>query len=279
MSVPIDRIADCIVLHDWEGELDQAKWFSTACQFFFEVDSTPDLGEGEDGTGQVKSLKPKTIEKRLAEGAHFSGISLYATLPPHTDLGSQWKVFAGFNVTGKRKKVLAFIYEAGGTELDVGLFADLVFRVSSFAKLSYGYGYQRSFAKGPAMFAYDLAHGFDKRRPEDRAEYAQMSLWYKERLDLELENKPAGFRHLLGLQRDVFPFNVLSASHLSQPIEGVSLEKWIQANAARGHLHTITPTIWSWTIPVKQVPGIRDHLQMAGLLISRPPHSSGVQQS
>jgi len=226
--------------------LNHGKWFDVARQFFYEMGLEPDVAEAGARPGRSRIIKPKTLEKRLAAGAAFTGISLYATLPPHRDFGTQWTVFAGNNVTGTRKKVLAFIYDSRGTDLEVGLFADLVFRLSSFVTLTYGYGFQRPFAKGPAMYAYDLAYGLDqRRRPEDKAEVERMTLWFRERLDLVVQNKPGAYRHLLGLQRDVFPFNVLTTPHLSQVVGGVPLKQWIETDKARGVLHEVAPGVWS----------------------------------
>jgi len=205
----------------------------------------------------------------MSMGTSFRAISLYSRLPPYNDFG-QWAAFAGNSVTGTRKKVPAFAYDCRGMGLEIGLLADLVYRLSSFVALTYGYGFQRPFSKGPAMYAYDLSYGLDRRRPEDKAELDRMALWYRERLDLIVQNKPAAYRHLMGMQRDVYPFNVLTASHLSRPIEGVSLEQWIRADELRGRLYQIASTVWSWVVPADQLSSVRASLEVAGLLICRP---------
>jgi len=264
-----DRVANCVVLHDWKDQLNQARWLDVALQFFHEIGSEPDVAQASDRPGRSRLLKPKTLEKRLAMGTSFSGISLYSRLPPYNDFG-QWTAIAGNNVTGTRKKVIAFAYDSRGTGLEIGLLADLVYRLSSFVALTYGYGFQRPFSKGPEMYAYDLSYGLDERRPEDKAESDRMALWYQERLDLIVQNKPAAYRHLLGMQRDVYPLNVLTAPHLSRPIEGVSLERWIGADELRGRLHQIAPTVWTWVVPADQLSRVRAALEVAGLLICRP---------
>jgi hypothetical protein len=262
--------ANCLILHDWNDELDQAKWLHIALQFFFEAGAEPNCAHvGKEGGG-FATLKLKTIEKRLAQGTRFKSISLSCTRPPHIDV-ERWTVSANFNLMNGSKRTMAFIHDSRNADIDLGLFTDLVHRLCELVRPAYGYGLQRAFSKGPGWYAFDLSYGLDARLPEDKADEGRIVLWHRERLDMIVQNKPAARRHLQGMQRDVFPFNILSATHLSREIEGVAFEDWVRADPARGRLGAIAEGVWTWTVSEERLLGLCASLQAAGLLITRPP--------
>lgn len=221
------------------------------------------VGKGKERSAK---LKPKTAEKRLTKGERYSRISLSSSTPPHDNV-ERWIADASFAVLSSGKKVLSFMYDSRGIGIEIGLLADLVFRLSSLVQITYGYGFQRQFSKGPGYYIYDFQYGLDRASVEDREEARRINLWRDERVDYL---SPGSFRHLSGLLRDVFPFNILTMPHLSQKVEGVRFDEWIAAREDRGRISPIAKDVWGWVVPDRLLPEIRTSLQAAGLLITRP---------
>jgi hypothetical protein len=119
------------------------------------------------------------------------------------------------------------------------------------------------------MYAYDLIYGLDPSRPEDVEEREQMLLWSRERMDMTAQDKPAPFRHLKGMQRDVYPLNVLTRPHLNRTVGGQPLEKWIAADAQRGRLWQVADGVWVWTVPSVSLHFVQAQLADEGLLVCR----------
>jgi hypothetical protein len=65
--------------------------------------------------------------------------------------------------------------------------------------------------------------------------------------------------------RDICAFNMLSADHLSRPIDGMTLRQWIE----QGERGTLTPfrDFWVWEPPRDQIDMLRDVLEAAGVLL------------
>lgn len=74
----------------------------------------------------------------------------------------------------------------------------------------------------------------------------------------------------MGLRlRDVFPFNFLKASHLTLPVEGISLADWVSISPRRGEIKELADDLWTWEVPDRENRRqIRTFLNSAGLLVA-----------
>ncbi len=261
--------ANSLVLHDWPGELDLLKWFDLAYAFISDVGAVPNVCACGESQNQVRVLQPKNFRKRLQEGKQYQFASVYAATDVR-DPSAHWTAACGFSTGVAPMKTLDFHRDSRGRPLDCLQFISLVRQLTNFVEPPYGYAYQRAYSKGPEYYAYDLAFGLDDRLPEDKDEKNRMLLWHLERLDMVVQKKPAQYRHLRGLFRDVFPLNFISLVHLAQAVEGVPLEAWIRADRSRGTLVSISTNLWSWELPDNSLVRVRDTLQRASLLIERP---------
>ena len=72
-------------------------------------------------------------------------------------------------------------------------------------------------------------------------------------------------QHLSGKLHDVYELNVLSPLHLEQPLQGRSLQAWIETGS-RGSLLRILDQVFVWTVPVGIRASIRSFLFREGLL-------------
>lgn len=119
------------------------------------------------------------------------------------------------------------------------------------------------------LFAYDQSYNADSSTPLDHTELLETNLWRLERLDMIAQNKPAPFRHLEGLLRDIYPINILTTPHLQREISGQKLRDWIENGAGRGYLQKIADHVSVWVLPPRNLPTVRNALARAGLLIAK----------
>jgi hypothetical protein len=124
---------------------------------------------------------------------------------------------------------------------------------------------------GPTLFAYDISYNAGTETEDYLREQKEMELWRDERTDLIVQKKLAPFRHLTGMLRDIYPMNVLTRPHHQRDMLGQPLADWIAGDAHRGSLREVADQVWTWVVPEDDIPNVRDALQAAGLLISRPP--------
>jgi hypothetical protein len=79
----------------------------------------------------------------------------------------------------------------------------------------------------------------------------------------------SGYKDLIpppGMLRNVYPVNFLSCQLLDLPVHGTTLEQWIRKNTSRGTLERLTDNVMTWTVPVENIPAIREQLFVAGVL-------------
>jgi len=259
--------ANCLVLHEWTGELDAAKWFDLAAEFFAEIGEKPVASQVMQANGLARSPRPKALEQRIRSGEDFRSASFRGRPVDPTYPHLEALVSAGYYSHG-RKRTLHFIYPAHNLPLERGLFGDLVFRLSAFCRPSYGYAFRRPYSAGPTFFAHDMGYGEAALYDDD--EHRRVTRWLHERTDGAEHRGSAPFRHLQGMQRDVFPLNILGPLHLQRMVGDLSLRDWIESDISRGRLIEVGADLWSWIVPGRQLATIQRHLQAAGLLVDRP---------
>jgi hypothetical protein len=77
-----------------------------------------------------------------------------------------------------------------------------------------------------------------------------------------------------GTQRDVFPYNLLTAVHLERDIDGQSLRDWIHAEPARGQLTECPGAGYAlWTVAPEHIPDVRRQLAPSGVLFVLRPEN------
>jgi hypothetical protein len=123
----------------------------------------------------------------------------------------------------------------------------------------YGIGYQRPFAKGPALYAYGMSAGLGYSGT-DRIEMNRIGAWMRERM--------AQNRHKNGMLRDIYSLNLLTQTHLDQEVERHSLHEWIEETQERGQLVDLGNKQWIWRLPDALIDNVRSSLRSAGLIIA-----------
>jgi hypothetical protein len=70
----------------------------------------------------------------------------------------------------------------------------------------------------------------------------------------------------VGVIRDVYPWNFLTAPQLDAAVEGSSLQEWISQDPQRGCLTDVSDSVVLWDVPEESIPHIRARLKEAHLL-------------
>jgi hypothetical protein len=123
---------------------------------------------------------------------------------------------------------------------------------------TYGIGYERANLFGPVPYAIGIAEGLGFSG-NDYEEAKHISRWGHTGMP------QAVFR--IGKLRDVYPWNFISNTHLSQYIHGESLQSWIRKNNhERGFLTQLSNALWLWEIQTDNLDKVRRGLQESGLL-------------
>jgi hypothetical protein len=257
--------ASTLVFYDWEGVLDRQAWLRLGQTFFALLNTIPNFAEYSRAPQKFQKVKfaslPRLFEKHAVESATLKHLT---TSIVDVNLAD---VTCGFYEFGVRKRGIVFSHSSNA--IDVDLFVGVIHELSRAVRITYGHAYLRPVRLGPVMYAYDLIYGLDQTRPEDADEMEQMVRWFNERLDMVVQKKPAPFRHLGGMQRDVYPLNVLTQPHLDRSVGGQPLEKWVAADGGRGRLWKVADGVWVWVVPPASLPFVQAKLASEGLLVSR----------
>jgi hypothetical protein len=127
-------------------------------------------------------------------------------------------------------------------------------------KSSYGIVYRRNITKGPGLYAQGVTTGLKNRIPADALEAKQIGEWWR-RYFVNPD------RYIPGQLRDIYPMNLLSEVHLSQPVFDTTLQKWIESSAEHGELKPLTDTFWEWWVPEEKIDDVREALRETGIII------------
>jgi hypothetical protein len=135
----------------------------------------------------------------------------------------------------------------------------MALEIAEILSPSYGFGFTRSCRLGPGLFAVGIMAG-DMVVPKDEAEY-QLRLRDNRWGDMGMESKV----YDRGVMRDVFPINYLNSEHLRKRVNGISLEKWIRQDAARGVLTPITNQLTEWSVNDQELASLNALLATEGV--------------
>ncbi len=131
----------------------------------------------------------------------------------------------------------------------------------------YGIGYIRENRLGPTFYATGLSQGLGLSDRE-----------YLESLNISFWNEAMALRIWeRGMLRDVYPWNFLTKPQLSQSIEGLPLEQWIERMPGRGTLSPIGDGMVLWSVEDADIPSVRRTLWQAGGIYNWSKHVEGAE--
>jgi hypothetical protein len=261
-------MANLLIFYDWKEDLDHAAWAILALKFFETIGEKPNAGDFLGKDDRIHKIKLYDVVETLKKyGPQQAGLS--TLLPPFDNVDNYRNECMYRDVPGERAKVSFFCFESA--KLEVGLLSEITRSLTTVMHPAYGIGLLWPFRLSPAAFVFNgsTGHKIDGQIVRDIGERERILLWRQERWENQYSTIRAPFRHLQGMLRDVFPFNVLRKCHLEQAVNGIELRDWITADSANGSLQKIADEFWIWTISDQHLPRVQSMMKEAGLLITR----------
>jgi len=249
------QICNVIALYDFEEEgRDLRGWFKYMERWFESIGVIPDTM----GLTTSKKLIQYKSGKRKLEKYGFSDIKAISVLGgvSEAETNLNWKIST--EICYRNKGLFYVCFDDAIHSLTKDYILKLVKDLSQFCPFKYGIGYQREFTKGPDWYVSGIIEGI-KRTPENNREREQIGCWFKK---YAVNN-----RYKTGLFRDIYPFNILTSSHLVQKVQNQSLGNWIRQNPGHGNLAQVTNHHWLWSLAPTQIPDAQESLQKSGLLL------------
>ncbi len=252
-------VCNCLALYCAEtSQYDTRRIYEYLLQWFRQIVSFPDTigitGEGFPEEPMALSDAEATLQQQQFHGV--KSIELYTTVPGYKQLVFGWKVSAYISASN-RMMIIAY-----DTDLlahtDVASFTQVVKDVAHWSKILYGIGYQRDKKKGPVFYALGMLAGLGYSR-EEMPERNQITRWMDERIGEK--------RYFKGFLRDIYPLNILSASHLKRIIGNQSLQQWILSSRDHGQLEQILDELWIWRLSDRQIPAVKNQLKEQNILL------------
>lgn len=256
----------CTALYGCEPSLNADVWLDVAHRYFRFLELNPSRCVVDAEGQRSRVLKWKTIRSKFPASDHIQSVSCYVEASRASDL-MQWTAVATWNKPLHSPRPTVFF----GYREDVGAFSPhtceiLTRLISEEHSIGYGIGYERNALKGPEAYALGMAVRLG-HTPSDEMERKHLAMWWREFLSPR-DDEPRRFRHLLGMHRDVYPVSVLQASHLSQQVDSLSFEQWVQSSSRHGDLHPIGDKNWLWVVDHSLLDDVRETLRRNGLLIA-----------
>jgi hypothetical protein len=212
-------------------------------------------------SGKMKTYIREVKKLDIVDNTTVTGITLQATWRgsdnSHGDeiFNASIDIDSNSNVTS-----CVFTLDNALIAFDVAVWNQLIQKLANFFQPSYGYGFQRSFKKGPKWYPFGIIGGNIEYRS---AESELITCW------ANAYCRQKG-KYRTGDLRDIYPLNVLSSAHNQRMVDGMALFDWINADSNRGALTKLSENLWSWWVKDEQIEMVRSALKPTGILLCAP---------
>ncbi len=261
------ELANVLALHDFANSIyDLKSWVDYVVELFRKYGLEPTrMGVCAPS---IKSKKMNTYIREVkkldrVDNATITGISLQATWRgsdnSHGDeiFNASIDIDSNSNVTS-----CVFTLDNALIAFDVAVWNQLTQKLANFFQPSYGYGFQRSFKKGPKWYPFGVIGTSGNVRISDQEEDL-INCWNQA---YHMGND----KYSTGDLRDIYPLNVLSSAHNQRMVDGVVLFDWINADSNRGTLTKLSENLWSWWVKDEQIDLVRSALKPTGIVLCAP---------
>jgi hypothetical protein len=249
-------LCNCIALYDYNPERCNLKeWFEYMDQWVDEIG----VPWESIGSNLGRKLLLYKNGRRKYEKLEYIGIDNMSMFGGVSEPGTylDWKTHTSFFMkdNGLRQTMDLCFPDTQKPFTQENLVSSLK-HLLEFADFQYGICYQRPYNMGPSLYAAGALGGKDLSAEEEN----KIGAW-----SLEYTYKDGAYR--TGLLRDVYPFNILVATHLTESVGDKTLESWIDSDSRHGSLDKITNNHWLWSVEPQHIPLAQEALQKAGLLL------------
>jgi hypothetical protein len=259
-NVKRSPIANSLALYDFaETSYDLKRWAEYVVELFRKYGLEPTrMGISAPS---IKSTQMKTYIREVKkldklDIPTITSITIQATLNG-SDNSHGDQIFTG--TVSAVRKICVLTLDNAFTPLELDIWNNITKDMAVFFKPRYGYVYQRPYKIGPEWYALGISCDLKSGDPETEV----IALWSKAYRSI----KPT---YKTGDMRDVYPINILSASHNERSVEDVPLFDWINADASHGKLTKLSENLWSWFVDEKQIEVVRNILKPTGILLCAP---------
>ena len=252
--------ATCIVFYDFDPKLvDLKHWFYTSIELF-EVMNIPLVYLGataEDIKWQkVKTFKygKKFIEKRGFD--NLRSLTIQSDCPQEIPDSIERDASASIGISNR--SYMTFYVNERTLKLDQ--VEKIVSVLAEIAQPKYGFVHQRDYQKGPVFYTWGIIVGLDSEKPEEKEERQRITKWNH-------QYQLSRGQYRTGLLREIYPLNLLSQTHLIEPVYETTLESWIKSSPDHGDLKPLTQNLWSWWVPEDKIQIVTQSLKNSGIII------------
>jgi hypothetical protein len=248
-------LCNCIALYDYNPEKGDLKgWFEYMEKWAEEIGIPWESASNLKGKLMLFKNAKRKYEKLEYKGIDSTGM-LGGVSEPGTHL--DWKTFTNFSVEDTElRDTMDLCFPDTQVPFTQENLIPILKNLLKFADFKYGICYQRPYNMGPEAYAGGALEGIDLPSNEEK----KIGNWNR-------KYKLSPHHYRTGLLRDVYPFNILVNTHLTEPVGDKTLESWIDSDPRHGILDKITHSHWLWSVEPQHIPLAQEALQKAGLLL------------
>jgi hypothetical protein len=249
-------LCNCIALYDYNPEkCDLKGWFEYMEKW------TDEIGIPWESVGSNLGRKLLLYKngRRKYEKLEYVGIDNMSMFGGVSEPGTylDWKTCTNFSIKDNElRNTMELCFPDINASFHKKILLTFLRNLLSFADFKYGICYQRPYNMGPEAYANGTLAGIDLPREEEK----KVARWMHE-YDFD------DGKYRTGLLRDVYPFNILVNTHLTESVGDKTLESWIDSDSRHGSLDKITNNHWLWSVEPQHIPLAQEALQKAGLLL------------
>lgn len=260
-NVKRSPIANSLAFYDFaESKYDLKGWTDYVVNLFKKYGLEPTRMGISPATQKMRTYTREVKKLDKLDTSTITGISIKATINNSDDCHND-QIFTAIFDIGLKPEITSCVLTLDNAFVQLGIdtWNNIAKNMATFFKPRYGYVYQRSYKTGPEWYALGISCDLKSGDPETEI----IALWSKAYRSMKSTYKT-------GDMRDVYPINILSASHNERSVEDVPLFDWINADASHGKLTKLSENLWSWFVDEKQIEVVRNILKPTGILLCAP---------
>ena len=262
-DVKRSELANVLALHDFDNTTYDLKgWVAYVVDLFRKYGIEP-THMGIYLPSSINSKKMNTYVQEIkkldtVDNATITGITLDATMHGSGD-SCRDNISTSWLSIRDEPSSCVLVLDNAIVPFDFHIWNQITQQMADFFQPSYGYGFQRSFKKGPEWYPFGTIGGsVEWRNPESDLITCWKNSYHREK------------RYRSGDLRDVYPLNVLSLAHNQRMVEGKPLFDWINGDSTRGTLTKLSENLWSWWVLEEKIDAVRAALKPTGILLCAP---------